>query len=295
MEVKLALANYPIRFHDSLEDWKKHTETWVSEASQAGAQVLVFPEYGSMELTSLFHEQSDLLQQLEALQSVLPTFKSTFQELAKKYNCTIISSSFPVAELGKYYNRCFVFSNGKVGFQDKHFMTRFEDETWGISMSPHPLFLFETIHGNFGIQLCFDIEFPVGGHLLAQAGAAYILVPSCTETIKGATRVHVGARARAMEQQCFVGVAQTTGEALWSPAVDINYGYSAVYATPDIHFNAEGIEAIGKHQQTGWLYHTIDLKLIADVREKGQVLNFKQAQGQNISVAGIQLQICSLL
>ena len=42
----------------------------------------------------------------------------------------------------------------------------------------------------FGIQNCYDIEF-AGSHYLTQAGAEVILVPSCTETIRGATREYV--------------------------------------------------------------------------------------------------------
>lgn len=294
MEIKLALANYPITQHPSLEAWQQHVTAWVEEACQQGAQVLVFPEYGSMELTSLVSEQEDLKLQLELLQDLLPAFIQTFENLALSYNCTLIAPSFPVFENGRYFNRCYVISNGNTSFQDKHFMTRFEDETWGIEMSPHPLRLFDTKHGKFGVQLCFDIEFPIGGQLLAQAGASYIVVPSCTETLKGATRVHIGARARAMEQQCFVGVSQTTGHALWSPAVDINYGYTACYATPDLHFQDEGIQALGKHQEVGWLFHTVDLNLVQDIRQNGQVLNFKHAQRQNISLTDVALEICSL-
>lgn len=280
MEVTIALAQYPITWHNSLEDWKNHMENWVSDACSQGAEILTFPEYGSMELSSLFPEEirHDLKEQIVHLQGLLPYFLETFREFARKYQCVIVAPSFPVALAEKTVNRCFVFTETGYSYQDKHFMTRFEAESWGISTSDGILRLFETPFGKFGIQICFDIEFPIGGHLLAEAGAEFILVPSCTETLKGATRVHIGARARAMEQQIYTGVAQTIGEASWSPAVDVNYGYTAFYSSPDGDFDDEGILAKEKAQQAGWLIQTMDLSKNQAIRENGQVLNYKNGR-----------------
>lgn len=284
MEVTLALAQYPITFHHSKEEWKQHTENWISDACSQGAQVLTFPEYGSMELTSLFPEtvREDLQMQMLHLQELLPYFLDTFREMAQKYRCVIVAPSFPVVLEDKTVNRCFVFSENTVSHQDKHFMTRFEDESWGISSSDGALRVFETPFGKFGIQICFDSEFPIGAHLLAEAGAQFIVIPSCTETLKGATRVHIGARARAMEQQLYTGVSQTIGEAMWSPAVDINYGYTAFYSSPDGDFDDEGILAKAEAQQAGWLIRTLDLSKNEAIRENGQVLNFKHSQNLEI-------------
>ena len=50
---KLAAAQYPI---DWLEGWQAYVAKltrWVEEAAREGAQLLVFPEYGAMELASL--------------------------------------------------------------------------------------------------------------------------------------------------------------------------------------------------------------------------------------------------
>ena len=296
MEVRIALAQYPITFHQSLEDWKNHTENWIADACSQGAQILTFPEYGSMELTSLFSEavRNDLKLQIEHLQQLLPYFLESFQEFALEYQCVIVAPSFPVMLADKTVNRCFVFNQTAVSFQDKHFMTRFEDESWGISTSNGALRVFDTPFGKFGIQICFDIEFPLGGHLLAEAGAEFILVPSCTETLKGATRVHIGARARAMEQQIYTGIAQTINEALWSPAVDINYGFTAFYSSPDGDFNDEGILSRAEAQTSGWLIQTLDLSKNKEIRENGQVLNFKHSQQQEISDGSCFIEIISM-
>ena len=296
MEVTIALAQYPITFHQSLEDWKQHTEKWIADACSQGAQILTFPEYGSMELTSLFSEsvQNALKLQIDRMQELLPYFIASFREFALKYRCVIIAPSFPVDLGDKIVNRCFVFSGNTFSYQDKHFMTRFEDESWGISSSDGALRLFDTPFGKFGVQICFDIEFPIGGHLLAEAGAEFILVPSCTETLKGATRVHIGARARAMEQQMYTGVSQTIDEALWSPAVDINYGYTAFYSSPDGDFEDEGILAKEKAQQSGWLIETLDLSKNTEIRANGQVLNFMHSQKLEIGDGRCFVEVVSM-
>lgn len=281
MNVTIAAAQYPISEHLSFKDWQKHTEQWVANAAQQDAQLLLFPEYGAMELVRLFSEEirQNIRQQVVELDSLKADFCEVFAQLARKYGVIIVAPSLPVLEGTKKHNRAFVFSaKGLVGYQDKFFMTRFEDEEWGIDTAPKTLTLFEADWGSFGIQICYDVEFGMGSQLLASAGASLILAPSCTETIRGATRVHVGARARALENQAYVAVSQTIGNAQWSPAVDINYGFAAFYCTPDKNLPEEGIISSMTPQKAGWLVETLDFTKIEAVRNDGQVLNFKDQQ-----------------
>lgn len=282
MKVTFASAQYPISQHASLEDWRKHTENWVLNAVQQKAQLLLFPEYGSMELVSIFAEeiQANIHQQVRELQNLKEEFCDFFASLAIQHQVIIVAPSFPVLENSKIFNRAFVFSpKGLVGFQDKFFMTRFENEEWGIDAAePKILTLFEAEWGSFGIQICYDVEFALGSQLLVQAGASLILAPSCTETIRGATRVHIGARARALENQAFTIVSQTVGNAIWSPAVDINYGFAGFYTTPDKEMPEEGIISSKKPQEIGWLIETLDFSAIEKVRNDGQVFNYKDHQ-----------------
>ncbi|HEX2898643.1 MAG TPA: carbon-nitrogen hydrolase family protein, partial [Bacteroidia bacterium] len=259
-----------------------------------GAQLLVFPEYGSIELLSLFpvNVQADIQQNLTALQPMLDDFCGTFADLATGNGLILIAPSLPVWVGDKFINRAHVFGKaGLAGWQDKFFMTRFEGEDWGISSSEKVLTLFQADWGSFGVQICYDVEFPLGSAGLCAAGAELIVVPSCTETIRGATRVHVGARARALENQCYTVVAQTVGEAPWSPVVDINFGYGAVYSPPDAGLPEEGIVALHPRNTAGWLDCRLDLGLLADVRRDGQVLNFRDGRQQQIQWAGEQVAL----
>lgn len=281
MKVTIAAAQYPITEFGKLAQWEDHVEQWISDAVHRGAQLLLFPEYGSMELASLLtaEERSDLRKQVGGLDRLKDRFLEIFSNLASHYRVVIVAPSIPVLEGTRVLNRAYVFSsNGLAGFQDKWFMTRFEAEEWGIQAGAPELKLFEADWGAFGVQICYDVEFPVGAQVLCASGAELILAPSCTETIRGATRVHVGARARALENQCYVAVAQTIGEAPWSPAVDINYGFASVYSTPDAGLPEEGILSQMTPQEPGWLVQELDFEKIRAVRVSGQVFNFKDSQ-----------------
>ncbi len=292
--IRIASASYPITSFTGMDAWHRHTSDWVAKAVSQGAQLLLFPEYGSMELLSLFSSdiQADIHGNLTALQPLLQEFAIRFEELAIQHQVIIVAPSLPVAENGKFINRAFVFGkNGLAGWQDKFFMTRFEGEEWGISSSEKVLTLFEADWGSFGIQICYDIEFPLGSHLLCAAGADVILVPSCTETRRGATRVHVGARARALENQCYAVVSQTVGEASWSPVVDVNFGFGAVYSAPDNGLPEDGVIALYPENQRGWLIQELDIQLNHKIRTDGQVLNFRDGKMQQIGLLEGQVSL----
>ncbi len=290
----VAAAQYPITIQADFAAWQRHTSAWVARGVATGARLLVFPEYGSIELLSSFpvEIQQDLQQNLSAMQPLVDDCCATWATLARQHDCVLVAPSLPILLGDSYINRAFVFSpKGLVGYQDKFFMTRFEAEDWGIVPAPFELTLFETDYCNFGIQICYDVEFPLGAQRLCAAGANLIVVPSCTETIRGATRVHVGARARALENQCFVVVAQTVGAAPWSPIVDINYGYGACYCPPDAGLPEEGIVAQSAPQSETWLSAQFDFERIANVRRDGQVLNFRDLGRMEMGYVGADVKV----
>lgn len=275
---KIALAQYPINYYRSESHFQDNLEKWTVKAKEGNSDLLVFPEYGSMELVSLIpkHEQMNLHQQLESLQKIHDLFLKSFIQISKKYSIYIVTPSFPLKIVNKFFNRAYIVSpSGKLDFQDKIHMTRFEEE-WGISPSETDLKIFETSLGKIAIQICFDIEFPWPTSLLAFAGANLILAPSCTEGLHGLNRVHIGAKARALESQLYIGVSQVIGNAPWSQAVDINNGIAALYGPVDNGFPSDGILSQGVLNQPSWIIHEIDLSKLENVRADGQVLNFEK-------------------
>ena len=130
-----------------------------------------------------------------------------------------------------------------------------------------------------GIAICYDVEFPLPVRAQCEAGAQLLLVPSCTDTAAGATRVRVGCLARALENRCFVAKAVTAGEAPWSPALDVNTGDATVYAPMDAGLPADGIVA-ATGDVPGWAYAQIDIAQLAASRAHAQVANDRDWRGQ---------------
>ncbi|MAK67614.1 MULTISPECIES: carbon-nitrogen hydrolase family protein [unclassified Methylophaga] len=277
-KVKVAAAQYDIGF---FKDWSQFTDKltqWVAEAVEEKAKLLVFPEYGSMELASLFGEAiyTDLGKQLHSMQDVYADWQDLHHQLSKQYDVMMLASTFPVLqEDGTFRNRANLYApDGLIGFQDKLIMTRFENEQWLI----HPgqqIKVLDTDVGRIGISICYDIEFPMIAYQQVNAGADLILAPSCTDTQAGFHRVRIGCQARALENQCYVVQSPTFGEARWSEAVDVNTGRASIYTPVDYGFTDNGILIEGVADKPGWVCADLDLTEIARVREEGQVFNYR--------------------
>lgn len=280
--LKIAAAQYPIEFLHAWGDFRDKVTRWVEDAAREGAQLLIFPEYFSIEITSIFGEEvcRSLPVQLERLQRTLADFLSLFRELAQTHHLHICAGSYPVEEDGRYYNRAYFFwPNGHCDFQEKLQMTRFESEKWGVS-GGRGLKVFVTEFGKLAINVCYDSEFPLLARHQVEEGADLILVPSCTDTLAGFHRVKIGCQARALENQCYVVQSPTVGDCPWSEAVDANVGVAAVYTPVDHGFPANGVLAVGKLNQPQWVYAELDLDGIARVRREGQVFNHRDWDGQ---------------
>lgn len=292
--LRIAAAQYPI---DRLGDWRAYAAkitAWVEGAAARGAQLLVFPEYGAMELASLFPEAvaRDLAGSLEAVASLEERVIELHAGLARRHGVHLLGASHPArAGDGGYRNRARLYGpRGGHAHQDKIVMTRFEREPWGVSGGSE-LRLIETELGRLGVCVCYDVEFPLLARRLAEAGAELILAPSCTETLRGYWRVRVGGQARALENQCHVVHSPTVGEASWSPAVDLNRGAAGVYGPPDLGFPDDGLVALGELDRPGWVYADLDLNAVARVREDGTVLNLRHWPEQEAATAGPALRV----
>jgi predicted amidohydrolase len=285
--VTIATAQYPIDAFKRLEDYEAKIANWVTEATARGAELLVFPHYGAMELTALAGEDAaDLKQSILALDRMMPEIGSLHQSLARRHGVHILAASAPLlGGDGLFRNVVFLFApNGKIGRQEKIVMTRSERETWGIS-SGGPISVFKTSIGTIGICLCYDIEFPLIARAQAEAGAEIILAPSASSTLQGYWRVRIGAQARALENQCFVVQALTVGAASWSSGTERHQGAAGIYAPPDGDFPDNGAIVVGAMNEPGWVTGTVDLDQTADLRERGAVLNFQHWPEQGVVTA----------
>ncbi len=275
---RIATAQYPISFLQDWADYHAKISQWVQDACDNDANLLLFPEYCSMELASLFEPAiyQSLAGQLNALQSLRADFLQLFSQQAQQHGVTILAGTFPVRQAdGRYTNRAYLLRpNGSHDFQDKLQMTRFENEQWHISAGQE-LKVLDSDVGKIGVCICYDSEFPLLARAQVERGANMILVPSCTDTLAGYHRVRIGCQARALENQCYVAQAALVGNAPWSETVDVNVGAAAVYTPVDRGYPDDGVLAIGTFNQPQWVYADLDTAQLADVREHGQVRNYR--------------------
>jgi predicted amidohydrolase len=281
--VRVAAAQYPIDELADLSGFEMKLSRWVAEAVGEGAELLVFPEYGAMELTSLAGRKvaADLAASISTMQDVMGEVDALHAALARRHRVHILASSAPLRQTdGRYANsaRLFAPSNG-VGIQQKLMLNRFEREKSRIAPG-EGLRVFDTAIGLIGIAIGYDAELPLIARALAAAGAEIILVPSATNTLAGYNRMRIAAAARALENQCYVVLSPTVGEARWSPAVDENIGAAGLFAPPDRGLPDDGVIAVGELNRPGWVHAALDLDPLAAVRRSGDVLNFRHWEEQ---------------
>ncbi len=279
--MKIATAAYPLDILSSWAQYEDKLDRWVRDATAAEAELLVFPEYGAMELATLagMNDAGDLEQSIYAVSDRLPQADALHARLSNEYGVHILAASAPAAQTdARPVNRARLFApGGAVGVQDKQIMTRFEAEIWDI-VPGGPLQLFDTTLGRIGVLICYDCEFPLLGRALSEADL--ILVPSVTEALSGFSRVSIGARARALENQCVTVMSSIVGGADWSEALGTTIGAGGVFGPPDHGFPETGILAQGELNAPGWTFADIDLASIEAVRNDGGVLNRRDWSAQ---------------
>ncbi len=275
--MRIAAAAYPLDFLADFAAYEAKLTDWVGRAVGQGADLLVFPEYGAMELASLGGAEvaADLERALHEVARWRAAADGVHLRLAVAHGVHILGASGPVFPVpgGRPVNRATLYGpGGIVGHQDKQIMTRFEREIWFVEPGAG-LRVFDTPLGRIGVLICYDSGFPLLARRMVEAGAEVLLVPSCTDSVAGFTRVRVGAMARALENQCVTVQAPTVGLADWCPAVDENVGRAAIYGPPDRGFPETGILAETGLNAAGWAVAAVDLAKVHAVRREGAVLN----------------------
>jgi predicted amidohydrolase len=271
--MKIALAQWRIGAPVSFAQFAERVSAEVAAAAQRDARIVVLPEYLALELAAAFEARirADLPATLAALQPLHDEWLRLFAGLAIRHGIYLLAGTFLLAQAnGRYRNRAYLFApDGAHVFQDKLTLTGFENDTRLIEPGD-ALKVFQTAHGRIGIDICYDSEFPLYARAQREAGARLLLVPSCTDTEAGATRVRIGCMARALENRLFVAQSVTAGEAPDNPALDTNTGRAALYAPSDRGLPDDGIVAVAQGDQT-WLIADVDPGILEATRENAQV------------------------
>jgi predicted amidohydrolase len=265
--VRLAVAASPVQ-RDF--DPAARLESLARAARAEGAEMLLLAEYFLMEAAA----GGGYLAERDRATALAAAFIDAAREAAMAHNLFLCPGSFPVREGDRVVNRApLVAPDGAVAMAGKHRMTRFEAEEFGITQDAAPGVI-ETAFGPVGIAICYDSEFPPITRAQVAQGAWLILVPACTDTAAGWTRVEMSARACAIQNQCFVAVAPTVGEAPWSATLDVNTGRAAIFCPADKGFPDDGILAAGPMNSAAMVVAELDPARLHAVRRDGAVRNF---------------------
>jgi predicted amidohydrolase len=289
--VRVASLQYYIRPVQLFQQFRDQIDSLVETAEDYKCQLVVFPEYFTVQLLTLGDVRRPMQEQIRDLAKQVPRFIEVMSEAAARNHIHIVAGTIPVAENGsdKVYNESFLFSpNGGVGVQGKMHMTRFEHEDWKVSPRSQ-LRVFETNFGKLSIAICYDVEFPEITRAAAREGAHILVVPSCTDDRQGYLRVRYCAQARAIENQMYVIHSGTVGSLPMVPAVSLNYGQASILTPSDFPFSRDGIMAEGNPNQEMMVIGELNMSTILDTRTSGTVLPLLDSQRSREIAANVEM------
>jgi predicted amidohydrolase len=280
-QITIATCQYLAEPLNSIDEWENKQFQFYEEVAFQKPNLLLYPEYGSLELILCNQDikNQNPLQQVQAIQNLHHKFISTFEKLASISNCNIVTPSFPIIENNILSNRSYWVNpyKGVEGYQDKLIPTPYERSNLRLDYKNKKMQLFEINNIKFGIQICYDSEFPYLIYDSAHNGMEILLIPSCTDAVSGLHRVNIGAQARALENQIYTVVSSITCYSDWCDIITGSGGYCGCYATPDLGFPPNGI--IGKKEinEIGWLVVNLNTTLLQNVRKLGSVTNYQDS------------------
>jgi predicted amidohydrolase len=275
--LRVASLQYFIRPLQTFEQFRDQVVGLVETAADYSAQLVVFPEYFTLQLLTLGDVKQRLSDQIRLLARYEGQFVGLMKDLASRHTLHLVAGTVPhVDGSGTLTNVSHVFGpDGRHGAQAKLHMTRFERE-WNV-MPGAGLTVFETSFGRMAVAICYDVEFPEFARAAARAGVHVLVVPSCTDDRQGFLRVRYCAQARAIENQMYVIQSSTVGSLPMVPAVSLNYGQAAIFTPSDFAFARDGILAEGIPNQETMVVAELNLATIAEGHETGTVVPLRDS------------------
>jgi len=272
--IRLGLIQWQMRPYKNTEELMQQAEFFVDAVSGYRSDFALFPEFFNAPLMA----ENNHLQESEAIRELAKhtdTLVKKFAELAISYNINIITGSMPEVIDGKLFNAGYLCKrDGSIERFEKLHVTPDEAKVWGLQGGSE-VRSFDTDCGKIGILICYDIEFPEVSRLLAHEGVDILFVPFLTDTQNGYTRVRSCARARAIENECYVAIAGSVGNLPKVHNMDIQYAQSMVFTPCDFPFPANGIKAEATPNTEMILIADVDIDLLRELHEFGAVRNLK--------------------
>lgn len=273
--VRLGLIQWQMRLYDGIDDLFDQVEFFVDAVSGYKSDFALFPEFFNAPLMAAYNHLSEA-NAIRKLAEYTEEIRDRFVNLAVSYNVNIIAGSMPeLAPDGRLYNVGFLCRrNGTYEKYTKIHVTPDESRAWGLSGGDKVKVL-QTDCGPIGVLICYDVEFPELPRLLAQEEMKILFVPFLTDTQNGYSRVRYCARARAIENECYVAIAGSVGNLPKVENMDIQFAQSVVFTPCDFSFPTNGIKAEATANSEMILVADVDLDLLRELHEYGAVRNLK--------------------
>ncbi|EKE77907.1 bifunctional GNAT family N-acetyltransferase/carbon-nitrogen hydrolase family protein [Gallaecimonas xiamenensis] len=273
-QVRIGAVQWQMREFHSAEEVLKQVEYFVDAVSDYKSDFVVFPEFFNAPLMGL----ANTVQQQEAIRylaSFTEHFRQQLSQMAVSYNINIITGSMPLLEGKELFNVAYLCRrDGSTEVQYKLHITPHERRDWVIE-GGHQVRAFDTDAGKVGILVCYDVEFPELGRILADQGMEMLFVPFWTDTKNAYLRVRHCAQARAIENECYVAICGSVGNLPQVESLDVQYAQSAVFSPSDFAFPHDAVMAEATPNTEMILFSDLDLDKLKVVRSEGSVRNLK--------------------
>lgn len=271
---RIGVVQWRLRQVESVEDLLQQVEYFVESVADFKSDFAVFPELFNVALMGLV-EQSDVAAAMRKIAEFTPQIVESMQGMAVRHNVNIVGASMPVVEDGRLYNEAYLFRrDGTRESQRKIHITPVEKRLWGLE-GGNVLRHFRTDAGTIGILICYDVEFPELGRVLADRGVQILFAPSWTETKNGYQRVRRCAQARAIENECYVILSGSVGNLPRVENVNIHYSQSAIFSPSDFAFPHDAVVAESTPDTETVLVADVDLEKLRRLRDEGSVRTFR--------------------
>ncbi len=273
--VRLGLVQWQMRHYNTIEELYDQIEFFIDAVSGYKSDFALFPEFFNAPLMAKYNHMSEA-EAIRKLAEFTEEIRDKFQQLALTYNVNIITGSMPfLDEDGNLYNKGFLCRrNGTYEVYTKIHVTPDESKFWGLQ-GGNAIEIMETDCGPIGVLICYDVEFPELPRLLAGQGMNILFVPFLTDTQNGYSRVRYCARARAIENECYVAIAGSVGNLPKVENMDIQFAQSVVFTPCDFSFPANGIKAEATPNTEMILVADVDIDLLRELHTYGAVRNLK--------------------
>ena len=271
--VRIGLVQWQMRPYN-LHGFIQQVEYFVDAVSDYESDFILFPELFNAPLMGEF----DNMNPAEAIRELAKYTETIFakcQQLAVDYNVNIIAGSMPLVENNALYNVSYLCRrDGSTDSYRKVHQTPAEKTDWAMK-GGDVLTVFDTDCGRVGIQICYDIEFPEASRMLALQGMDILFVPFMTDTQNGYNRVRYCAKARAIENECYVAISGNVGNLPKVNNMDLQFSQSAIFTPSDFSFPVNGVKAEATPNTETIVVADVDLILLKELHELGSVKNLK--------------------